>query len=94
MPASKLLDVETKLSSDYDGLYRAMLIEELERYRDEFAFAKQGLLPPDEHEVAEEMANALEAAITIVKALDLLKADTAPDEKDQADAVAGNMFSV
>lgn len=94
MPTSKLLDVETKLSSDHDGSYRELLIQELESYRDEFAFAKQGLLPPDEYEVAEAMADALEAAITIVKALNLLKTDTVPDEGKQDEAVAGTMLNV
>lgn len=94
MPTSKLLDVETKLSSDRDGSYRELLIQELESYKGEFAFAKQGLLPPDEHEVVEGMANALEAAVTIVKALDLLKTDTARDEESLDDAVAGTMFSI
>ncbi|MEJ2643246.1 MAG: hypothetical protein P8010_27215 [Desulfosarcinaceae bacterium] len=44
------------------------LVARLEKYRDEFALARQGLLPPEEYQVAEEMEAAVAAAVAIVRA--------------------------
>jgi hypothetical protein len=66
MSTSLLLDAEVKLSTDQDGSYRSQLMARLERYRDEFALARQGLLPPEEYQVAEEMEAAVAAALDIV----------------------------
>jgi hypothetical protein len=64
---SLLLDAEKKLAADPDGAYRAQLIGLLEKFRDEFALAKQGLLPPDEYQVADNMEAAVTAALAVVR---------------------------
>jgi hypothetical protein len=68
MSTSLLLDAEAKLAADQDGSYRARLVARLEKYRDDFALARQGLLPPEEYQVAEEMEAAVAAALAIVRA--------------------------
>jgi hypothetical protein len=73
MSASLLLDAEAKLAADQDGTYRARLVAQLEEYRDNFSLARQGLLPPEEYQVAEEMEAALSAALTIVRAYEPVK---------------------
>ena len=67
MSAPLLLDAEAKLAADQDGSYRARLLARLEQYRDDFALARQGLLPPEEYQAAEEMEAALSAALAIVR---------------------------
>lgn len=79
MSTSLLLEAENKLAADHDGSYKAQLITELEKYRDEFALARQGFLPPDEHKVAEEMEAAVTAALTIINVYEPAKSDSAPD---------------
>ena len=67
MSASILLEAEAQLSSDQDGSYKGQLIPLLEKYRDEFVFARQGFLPPEEYEVTVHMEGAVEAAMAVVK---------------------------
>jgi hypothetical protein len=81
-----MLDAETKLAADQDGSYRARLIDRLEAYRDEFALARQGLLPPDEYQIAEEMEAAITAALEIINAYQPAKNVPGP-------TVDGNVFS-
>ena len=77
MSTSLLLDAEAKLAADQDGSYRARLLARLEKYRDDFALARQGLLPPEEYQAAEEMEAALSAALAIVRAYEPVKSATA-----------------
>lgn len=67
MSDSTLLDAEARLTEDHDGSYRAALMGTLKKFRDEFAFSRQALLPPDEHEIVEKMECALESALAIVR---------------------------
>lgn len=67
MSLSLLLNPEDKLIADEDGSYKAQLIQLLENYRDDFAFARQGFLPPEEYEVAEQMELAINVALEIIK---------------------------
>ena len=67
MSDSTMLESMDRLNSDHDGSYRAQIISKLEKYRDKFALAKQGLLPPDDFEVVDHLENALNSAITVVK---------------------------
>jgi hypothetical protein len=67
MSTSLLLNIEDKLIADEDGAYRAELIQLLEKYRDDFAFAKQGFLPQDEYELADQMELAINIAVETIK---------------------------
>jgi hypothetical protein len=80
MSESILLNVESKLASDHDGSYKARLIKKLEVYRDGFATAKQGLLPPDDYDVVYQMEAAVSAAIAVVEAIKPADTDNVPDE--------------
>jgi hypothetical protein len=81
-----LLDAETKLAADQDGSYRQQLVKCLEQYRDEFALSRQGLLPPEEYLVAEEMEAAITAALAIINAYK-------PAENVSGPTADGNLFS-
>lgn len=67
MSTSLLLDAKDKLEADREGTYKAQLTALVEKYHGEFAFAKQGFLPPDEYEVAVHMESAVEAALSIIR---------------------------
>jgi hypothetical protein len=67
MTDATMLESMDKLDSDHDGSYRTQIISQLEKYRDEFAVAKQGLLPPDDFEVVDHLEKAIRSAISIVK---------------------------
>ena len=71
MPESTKLDAEARLSADQDGTYKAQLLETLEKHRDDIAFQQQGFLPPDEYEVVEYMAKAVDAALAVIGAYEV-----------------------
>jgi hypothetical protein len=66
MSESKQLDAEARMAADYDGTYKTELIETLEKHRDAIAFQRQGFLPPDEYQVVEHMAQAVDAALNFI----------------------------
>jgi hypothetical protein len=66
MLSTSMLDVENKLAADQNGAYRMQLILSLEVRRDDFSRAKQGFLPPDEHQIAEAMEATITAALDFI----------------------------
>ena len=90
-----LKSVESKLSSDYDGSYKSELIQMLENHRDEFATAKQGLLPPEEYDLLEKMEGAVSAAITVIEGIKPAEAGTAPSQtENESIPTTAHLYSV
>lgn len=94
MSTSLLLEAEAKLTTDSDGSYKAQLIALVEKHRDEFAFARQGFLPPDEYEVAVQMESAVEAALAIIRDYEPPLKDDGTPADDQAGGVMNTMVDI
>lgn len=95
MSESFYTEIESKIASDHDGSYKAQLIQKLEEHRDEFAYAKQGMLPPDEYDVMEKMERAVSAAITFIESIEPGTNPTATTETDQESFTSNTyMFSI
>jgi hypothetical protein len=95
MSGSFHTEIETKVASDHDGSYKAQLIQKFEGHRDEFAYAKLGMLPPDEYDVMDKMERVVSAAITFIEGIEPGTNQTATAETDQESFAANNyMFSI
>jgi hypothetical protein len=87
MSESTQLDAEARLAADHDGTYKTELIGTLEKHRDAIAFHQQGFLPPDEYQVIEHMARAVDVALTVVEAYETGSSDRS-SENGQTDGFA------
>lgn len=67
MAISLLTEAEAEPANDPDGSCKAQLVALVEKYRDEFAFARQGFLPSDAYVVAEHRRSAVQAALTVIR---------------------------
>jgi hypothetical protein len=94
MPKTIFLDAEKKLKKDHNGSYRAQLIHELEKQRDEFASAKQVLLPPEEYDLADALETAVNTAIDIIRDYKAVESnDESTAEEAQEEMAVPTMIS-
>jgi len=92
MDESTQLDAEAKLADDHEGTYKAQLIETLKKHRDDIAFQQQGFLPPDEYEVMENMAKALDSALIVIEAYKPGNGEVPTDDNDSGDIGSASMI--
>lgn len=61
------VDIQEKLAADVSGIYKRRLIDALEGQWGELLRAKRVFLTPDEYRVVDQLEQAVEIAISVIK---------------------------
>ena len=92
MTALLMKDIENQLSADIDGSYKERLLALLKEQRDAFSSKKQGFLPPEEYQLAEDMERAANAAISVIQGYTPVKSD--PDDVVRNDSAFNHFIYI